>query len=675
MPIINNGSINLAVLGVPNAIVNIVPPNPLLNGIPTNIIAAVGIANWGAVNSPVPIGSMQEEALNFGNPMNASYDLGTQVYAAVLQGANDFLCVRVTDGTDTPAFTDIYDTVSVIGAILSGLYTGTLGNSLNAAITKGSTYTSAAPTYRLSIWFNNGIPEVFDNIGGASAAIFWTNLISAVNLGQSPARGPSNLVRAGIPGTISSIAINNAGVYGGLPTFSATIGTGATFVAHMEAVSAIFVDAGTGYAIGDTITLAGGTGTNPILTVTAVNAGVITDFIITTPGNLTVLASNPVAQGATSGSGTGATFNLQYGLLSLTASGGAGYTQNSQIIISGGSVVIPALTAVTVTPSGSTNYPSLVLNNYAFAGGTSGNSGVSDAQLIGSDFTNPRSGMYSLRNTNATVGVLADQTNSSFWVTQQSFGLQEGIYMIGVMSNNYDTNISAAISLKQSSGVASYAFKLMLGDWCNIFDPFNNVNRYISPAGFVAGILATNLPDNSSLNKVMNGINFTQKTADGQVYSNADLQALQTAGIDVITTPIPASNSAYGVRLGINTSGNITTIGDNYSRMIPFLAYTLESGMGQFIGLPQTVDLQNQARATLQSFLQNLQQLGMIGTLDGSPAFSVILDSSNNLPQQVALGYMQANVQVTLWSIVFQFIVNLQAGQSVNVQTLPPQLI
>ena len=85
--------------------------------------------------------------------------------------------------------------------------------------------------------------------------------------------------------------------------------------------------------------------------------------------------------------------------------------------------------------------------------------------------------------------------------------------------------------------------------------------------------------------------------------------------------------------------------------------------------------MQNQARATLQAFLQNIQQLGMIGTLTGNPAYSVILDSTNNPPTQVALGYMQANVEVTLWSIVFQFIVNLQAGQSVVIQTLPPQLI
>ncbi|MDE2024860.1 MAG: hypothetical protein KGJ07_00025 [Patescibacteria group bacterium] len=673
MPIVNNGSINLAAIGVPNAIVNIIPPNPLLNGVPTNVIGAVGIANWGAVNSPVPIGSMQQQVAVFGAPMNAPYDLGTQVYAAYLQGANNFLCVRVTDGTDVPAYAAVNDNVGVASVVLSGLYTGTLGNSLKASVTVGSNSTVANPTYKLSVWFNNGIPETFDNIGGASNAVVWTNMVNAVNLGQGPARGPSQLVRAGIPGTPASVTVNSPGVYASLPSISATIGSGATFTVHMQAVTATVAGGGTGYAVGDTITLSGGTGTEPILTVLAVAAGVITDVSITTPGSLTVLASNPVSQGSTSGSGTSATFNLQYGLASVAVSGGTGYTQNSQLVITGGGVVIPALTTLTVTPGSPSNPPSTI-STYTFANGTSGNSGVSDAQIIGNDFSMPRSGMYALRNTQASVAVLADQTNSSYWGAQATFGEEEGIYMIGVMAND-DMNITAAVSLKQNVGVNNYEFKLMLGDWVQIFDPFNNVNRFISPAGFVAGILATNLPDNSSLNKPMNGIICTQKTFYNQVYSQADLQALQTGGIDVITSPIPASNTQYGVRLGINTSGNITTIGDNYTRMTNFIAATINQGIGQFIGQPQTVDLQNQARATLQGFFQNLQNIGLIGTLDGSPAYQVILDSSNNLPQQVALGYMQANVQVVYWSIIFQFIVNLQAGQSVQIQALPPQLV
>lgn len=679
------GTTNLAAIGVPNVITQIVPPNPLLNGVPTNIIGVVGTGTWGAVNSPITTGSLTELIANFGQPQNATYDLGTQVYTAYLQGASNFVCVRVTDGTDVQALianssplpNGLLDVVNGVGAILNALYTGVVGNTLNANISVGSNSTNAAPTYKLTVWLSGGVPEVFDNIGGTGSA-FWNNLVTAVNMGSGPQRGPSNLVQAGIASAPSSVTIRVPGAYATLPTMTATIGTGATFALTMFAVSAIPApgNLGTGYAVNDTITLAGSTGTEPVLTVTSIGAGgAVGTVSVTTPGAATVLAANPVSQGSTSGGGTAAEFAITWGILSATVSGGTGYTQNSEVIVTGGGDAGGAQAVLVLTPSPSTHAPLINPSPYVFAGGTNGNSGVSDATVIGSDVSQPRSGMYALRGKQCSVAVVADQVNPSYWQSQIAFGVSEGIYMLASFANQYDQNIGGAIAIKQTFNIADYAMKLMLGDWCQINDPFNNVFRMVSPLGFVAGILTTQLPNNSSLNKVLSGIVATQKTLDQQSYSNADLSQLQTGGIDVVTSPIPASMNAYGARLGINTSGNVTTIGDNYATMVNFLSETIDKGLGQFIGLPQSVDVQNQARATLQGFLQNIQNLGLIGTLNGSPAYSVILDSSNNPPTQVALGYMVANVSVTLWSIIFQFVVNLQAGQSVQIQVLPPQLI
>lgn len=675
MAIVPVGSTNLAAIGVPNVIVQIVPPNPLLNGVPTNIVGVVGIGTWGPVNSPVTVGSLQQLISSFGMPQNATYDLGTQVYNAYLQGATNFKCVRVTDGTDVPATSNVLDSTAAIALVLNAIYTGVVGNTLNATIGVGSNSTSSVPTYKFTAWLSGGVPEVFDNIGGSGAA-FWTNLVNAINMGTSPQRGPSQLVQAGIPAVPASVSIQVAGSYTTLPTMSATIGSGATFTLHMFATSFLLGGSQSGYAVNDTVTFTGGThSVAAVLTVTAVNgSGVITAAIISTAGNYTVLPSNPIST-STSGGGSGATVTAQWGILSAAVSGGTGYTSNSEVVITGGGGLGGGQATLTVTPTASTNAPAIPASPYTFANGTNGNSGVSDVNLIGSDVIVPRTGMYALRGTQASIGVIADQTNPSYWANQVAFGLSEGMYMIGTMANGYENNVAGAIAIKQSNNIASYAFKLMLGDWCQINDPFNNVVRFVSPQGFVAGVLAVQQPDNSSLNKIMSGIVATQKTIDQMMYTNADLQQLQTGGIDVITIPIPASNFSYGVRLGINTSGVATTIGDNYTRMINFLAQTFNTGLGAFIGLPQTVDVQNQARATLQAFLQNLQLLGLIGTLNGSAAFNVTLDSTNNPPTQVALGYMQANVQVTLWSIIFQFVVNLQAGQSVNVDVLPPQLI
>lgn len=689
MPIAPVGQTNLAGIGVPNVLVQIVPPNPLLNGVPTNVIGVVGTGTWGPTNSPTAIGSLQQLVGIFGNPQTNTYDLGTPVYNAMQQGANSFLCVRVTDGTDTYALGNLQDSGAATGATLTAKYTGTVGNTvgtgnnvtagLQANISYGSNYTNSVPTYRLSVWLSGGVPEVFDNIGGTGAA-FWSNLCNAVNNGQGAQRGPSQLVTAGVTGGIDAVAIINAGSYLTIPTVSATIGSGATLTPSMKVVSAAVVVGGTGYSVGDTLTLTGGTSSvGATFTVASVNAGAVTSVVPLVAGVYTVLPSNPAA--TTGGAGT-CTLTVSWGVLSVAVTsppGGTGYTLNSVLVFSGSGGATGTITV------GSILAPNLTSGPWNFSGGTNGISGVTDTTLIGSDTATPRTGMYALRNTNASIGVLSDQTvpgsGNANWNAQVTFGLQEGIYMIACFANGYENNIGSPttvgsmIYIKTQGNTGSYALKLMAGDWCQIFDPFNQVNRYTSPQGFVAGILGTELPSDSSLNKIMTGIVTTQKVADKTVYSNQDLLNLESAGIDVITKPIPASNNAYGCRLGVNSSGVATTIGDNYTRMVNFLAVTFDTGLGGFIGLPQTVDVQNQARAVLQNFLTNIQYLNMIGTLDGSPAYRVTLDSSNNPPNRVALGYMQADVQVVLWSIVFQFVVNLQAGQSVQIQVLPPQLI
>lgn len=68
---------------------------------------------------------------------------------------------------------------------------------------------------------------------------------------------------------------------------------------------------GSGYAVGDTITLAGGTQTTrAVLTVMAVSGGAVTEVRVSNRGVYTALPSNPVSQQSTSGGGSGATFTM-----------------------------------------------------------------------------------------------------------------------------------------------------------------------------------------------------------------------------------------------------------------------------------------------------------------------------------------------------------------------------
>ena len=188
MPIVQQGTINTTALLVPDLYVQIVPPqNLVLNGVPTNVIGIVGTASWGPIGQPVVVATMADYARNFGPIVARKFDMGTHVATAVQQGAQNFRCVRVTDGTDTAAQTLIQGlSGSNFAVALTAAYTGSLGNQLVASIAPGS----KAGTWRLTIALPGLAPEVFDNIGGTGTQ-FWQNLVSAVNNGMSIQRGPS----------------------------------------------------------------------------------------------------------------------------------------------------------------------------------------------------------------------------------------------------------------------------------------------------------------------------------------------------------------------------------------------------------------------------------------------------------------------------------------------------
>ncbi len=79
-------------------------------------------------------------------------------------------------------------------------------------------------------------------------------------------------------------------------------------------VSAAAVQAGgSNYAVGDTITLTGGTAINQaVLTVATLSGSAVATVTVTYPGNYSVKPADPVAQGTSSGIGTGASFNMTW---------------------------------------------------------------------------------------------------------------------------------------------------------------------------------------------------------------------------------------------------------------------------------------------------------------------------------------------------------------------------
>jgi hypothetical protein len=305
----------------------------------------------------------------------------------------------------------------------------------------------------------------------------------------------------------------------------------------------------------------------------------------------------------------------------------------------------------------------------AFTGGTDGAGGVTDATLVGADGVTPsaRTGMYALRASGAQVADLVGLTDSTQWANIAAFADSEGVYIpvAGGVGASYSTVSSNLVT----AGTDTPSLKPIVGDWVYWQDNVNGVLRLISPATFAAAELASLAPHLSTLNKRLPAVVGTQRTSQNQPYSTAEIGAIATSRLDVITNPCPGG-PYYGFRTGRNASSDPTRNGDNYTRMTNYLAITLAAAFGFVIGEPQTQDLRREVEGSIDAFLWNLENQGMIGDVNGGPAFSVEIDATNNPDSQVALGYMQAAVQVKYLSIVWFFLVNLEGGQTVSVQLI-----
>lgn len=162
---------------------------------------------------------------------------------------------------------------------------------------------------------------------------------------SQPPPTPDNPFETG--SKVTAVTITNAGTYTTAPnvTFSAPGGGGttATGTAVLGAANITSVGAaGTGYNVGDTITLADGVVVT-VATLTGAAPNGVASATITTVGSATVLPANPVAQTASSGAGSGATFNLNWGVTSVTiTNGGTRYGSAPTVTFSAGAATATA---------------------------------------------------------------------------------------------------------------------------------------------------------------------------------------------------------------------------------------------------------------------------------------------------------------------------------------------
>ena len=308
------------------------------------------------------------------------------------------------------------------------------------------------------------------------------------------------------------------------------------------------------------------------------------------------------------------------------------------------------------------------LTRYTLAGGTDGADAITSAQLVGVD-SEPRTGTYALRGQGASVVVVADMDDSTQWTTIDAFAATEASYAIQQIA--FGTSIADAVSLKQSVGLDSRYSKLMHGDGVYLNDTTNGVIRAVSPASFAAGRISALSPEQSPLNKSLNGIVGSQKSGVAgsgatTTYSRADLQQLFSAGIDVICNPQPGGRY-WGVRLGHNTSSNPAVHGDAGTRMNNFLASTFASVMGFYVGHPISSVLLDEVAASLNGTLSILLSKGLLGSVNPLVIpYRVVCDLSNNPDASTGLGYVRASVQVRTMAINEFFEIDLEDGPTVT---------
>lgn len=280
------------------------------NGVKTALLAAVGAAIVKAASIPTT-------AVDTGIYIKKQFEY---------QFDGRGVLIDVTDPLDTGNVNFIFDILSVNGVSYKmSTFTSTEINPLVAAVKTAVTVTNVIPglfaaTVTAAATINN---QPFGTADVVTATVKDQNgtLMQGVTVAFARTGGTATTptVAASAVSNSSGIATSNIGA----ASTGTVIGTAtvagitapatwtATFAAPQSVVTAAVVAAGgSGYAIGNTITLANGV----ILTVATLSTTAVATVTVSNGGSVATASkpANPVAQVSSNGGGTGATFTLTW---------------------------------------------------------------------------------------------------------------------------------------------------------------------------------------------------------------------------------------------------------------------------------------------------------------------------------------------------------------------------
>ncbi len=308
------------------------------------------------------------------------------------------------------------------------------------------------------------------------------------------------------------------------------------------------------------------------------------------------------------------------------------------------------------------------LGTFSMTGGASGR-GVDTATLLGQEATAPATGVYALRDLDPIVSIFSIPgcTDTTIWASLIAFAKSAGMYSI--VSFATGTSNSSAISSRKSLGIDS-KYMIALKDFVKIYDSTLKSFRSVTPDSALAGIMGVLGPHESPGNKQVSFITGTERD-DSPRYSNAELEQLEQAGINLIMNPIPRG-SVFGLRHGRNTCSTEPECAIEHTRMINYLVQVLGKNLGQFVAEKQTKLANDPTRKAIRDKINSIfGDLKDKGWIEG---WSVVCDLTNNSADSIARHFCKADVKVTFVSSIWYFVVSLEGGVNVVTITQGPDL-
>jgi hypothetical protein len=224
-----------------------------------------------------------------------------------------------------------------------GLNLASKGNRSISLLTNSVTaFDVLAPASSVNFFTANGsITGITPSLVSSGTDTNIAALLQSKGTGAIDLAAGSSGVNISNGGTVTAITRTSNGSYTSMPTavISAPTtagGTQATLSPLMAGSTATVVAGGTGYTVGDTLTIVGATGTPSQLTVATLSGSAVATVTFSTSGSMSALPTNPVS--VTGGTGSGATFTMTYSIAATQSSftAGSGYVEQPTITFSGG---------------------------------------------------------------------------------------------------------------------------------------------------------------------------------------------------------------------------------------------------------------------------------------------------------------------------------------------------